>query len=821
MYKSDASNYLESSSLSKVIYNATGSARTPKWHDKSDEIGKIFELETRELFLKLGAKVINTNKCLLDLSETKSPQRKYDVDCLAIIEKKGLKDNQHGFVLICECKTTKSEKMRANHGFFNKIKAQKTFINQRLRKILKGKYIPIYVLATEGFNYSPELKKKYLDEQVILMSEVEAKYLSDCYDVSKNQDFTFNQFLSFFRSSSWFYDNLCVGAFETFTDFTKKKTAYTFSAKAKQMIQLTGVAHKVAKDLISDEEGKILNTDHYQRILKKGRLSNIGKYLDREKKPFNNNLLLSYRGKNKDFDFKFLSSVGEGRTGELVVKGKPGSFHVIDGQHRLFGYMAASDERVLDQTLIVTVFKDLTQAEEAQIFLDVNSNQKKVDIALRREVQLILGDSASGADQVDNLATLIVLGLREDPNSPFNKNPVAIPLPESGGIIPVEQLRKAILNGGLIARSKDFRKGQLNVDDNFNKTYEFSLRLFINYFQSIRKAVESNGDCWKRSSKENKSVALRTNFICGCILLLERMIEEASRGKVLKPNEIESAIEKYVKELLQNIKTMTERQKILLFAWNKNGVDMEEGSGKFPSSRAHLIDELLPSFKELLYKNEEELYINIRTETNLDHVKDLMRNWDPDDLGKQAMAYEQIFFRRLHKFLCILFGEDYWQDIIENYLLHVAKSILEKKSAEAKSEWRGLSPDINDIQYKNPIDWAEWTQVREIFTGLFKDSNGQLQSKLKCHQNINLKNLIVEVFLTKLKESDADPQGIKGLEWTSMLASLRNVKAHPRDSSEYTQKQKDAYDYVKPELFNILEKMDLFMDKELDIENSN
>ena len=54
-----------------------------------------------------------------------------------------------------------------------------------------------------------------------------------------------------------------------------------------------------------------------------------------------------------------------------------------------------------------------------------------------------------------------------------------------------------------------------------------------------------------------------------------------------------------------------------------------------------------------------------------------------------------------------------------------------------------------------------------------------------------------------------------------MLASLRNVKAHPRDSSEYTQKQKDAYDYVKPELFNILEKMDLFMDKELDIENSN
>ena len=52
MYKLDPSNYPESSYLSKVIYNPTGAAKTPKWTDKSDEPGKAFEIKTKELLLQ-------------------------------------------------------------------------------------------------------------------------------------------------------------------------------------------------------------------------------------------------------------------------------------------------------------------------------------------------------------------------------------------------------------------------------------------------------------------------------------------------------------------------------------------------------------------------------------------------------------------------------------------------------------------------------------------------------------------------------------------------------------------------------------------------
>ena len=122
---------------------------------------------------------------------------------------------------------------------------------------------------------------------------------------------------------------------------------------------------------------------------------------------------------------------------------------MIDGQHRLFGYSGVTDKKILDQTLIVTAFHQIDQLEESKTFLSVNRNQKKVDVALMREVQLLLGESAEGKDQVENLATAIVLALREDENSPFNK-PAAIPPSESGGALPIEQLRQAMLRKSII-----------------------------------------------------------------------------------------------------------------------------------------------------------------------------------------------------------------------------------------------------------------------------------------------------------------------------------------------------------------------------------
>ena len=95
-------------------------------------------------------------------------------------------------------------------------------------------------------------------------------------------------------------------------------------------------------------------------------------------------------------------------------------FHVIDGQHRLFGYSGTNEEQVLDQPIIVTMYSDLSEVEEAELFIDVNENQKKVDVSLKIEVAFLIGEKSTGLKQVENLATSIILALREDERS-FSK----------------------------------------------------------------------------------------------------------------------------------------------------------------------------------------------------------------------------------------------------------------------------------------------------------------------------------------------------------------------------------------------------------------
>ena len=123
--------------------------------------------------------------------------------------------------------------------------------------------------------------------------------------------------------------------------------------------------------------------------------------IESARKPFPN-ILVSFRGNRKHWKWTKRQRLGSGRTGELILQGRPGMFHVIDGQHRLFGYSGTKEEQVLDHPIIVTMYPDLSQVEEAELFIDVNENQKKVDVSLKIEVALLVGEKSTGLKQVEN-----------------------------------------------------------------------------------------------------------------------------------------------------------------------------------------------------------------------------------------------------------------------------------------------------------------------------------------------------------------------------------------------------------------------------------
>lgn len=820
IFKEQYINSIEAMSLSEVSHDKRGKPKEPSWEDITMAEDRIFEIETRNLFLHLGGLYINHKEFKFNLEDYSIPtnRKSFQVDAIALINHY----NKY-FLLIGECKHSVKGGTGSNavNGAYDKINTHRSFINQRIKKIFNIEVTPLYVLLTKGHKVSNEKKAKFTSsgnrKKVIFLSEPEQNYIQDCYEVSKNTYFAFNQFLGMFAQDSKFYKDIEVGALKTVTNYKANKSAFTFSIMAKDMMPLSYVAHRRGKDSHSSDSSNSKRDDHYQRILTSGRISSIAKHLERDQSPFINNILVSYRGKNNGFKFIEKKTIGQGRTGELVISGRPGSFHVIDGQHRLFGYSGVTDKKILDQTLIVTAFHQIDQLEEAKTFLSVNRNQKKVDVALMREVQLLLGESAEGKDQVENLATAIVLALREDENSPFNK-PAAIPPSESGGALPIEQLRQAMLKGNLLSKQNDFRKGLLNVDDDFRSTAEFASNLLISFFKKIRTATN---DFWKMPSKgpSGKNVTLRTNFICGSILVFERMISVGTTGKDYKPEEIIKLVQKYISAYCKNLKNIDGRQVELLFGWRKDGIELKEGASKYPRARYYLLNELLKDFDELYDESDEE-YADDEIQNSNEEFDNLIKRFTSEQSSHnlRASVYELMFWKKFHEYLCTLFGDEYFNEVINSAYMRdkVHNPAMKKKDQQLQSKWVDIKTEKKDAVYENDIDWCDWAEIRDLLTILYKDKDSYFQTLLKTSHNVDIKAEIESTFFIQMPDQTNIPQSPeKGLEWINLVSQVSSPIAHPRRQLAQSSTQQQTYLDIEPKIIEVCEEMSNLIESEI------
>lgn len=803
LFKDQYKDCIEAESLKTVEYSAKGVRKKIKWEDTSPQSDwKSFEFSTRELLMNLGAEVINFKNFEFDFRDENYPtKRKRQIDAIGYLE-----FNNKKFLLIAECKhhSIKGSRNVALKGAYDEIKKNKNYVKKRIRKIFKdGKdIIPIWILASKGHVWSVNSQENFLKQgEIIGLGEEEQDYFNDCYDLSRSTYFVFNQFLGSFKNKSKFYDDLKIGAMKTTTDYIGKKTAYTFTAKVRDLMPLSFVSHRRQKKVFSDKTSIADRTGNYQRVITKKRITAIAKYLTSNNKPFTNNILVSYRGRDKSWNFQAHGKLGQGRTGELSVKGIPGSFHVIDGQHRLFSYSKIEDPKILDHELIVTAFKDLSQKEEAKIFLDVNNGQTKVDIALRREVQMILGSSSQGQDQVNNLITSIIINLREDNNSPF-KSPVCIPLPEGRNTLPFQRLSDAINNGMLVSSNGDFKKGYLNVNDDYELTLNFATEFLINFFEKIKNSIKS---FWIKPSPNNKNVALKTNFIGGCIFLLERIITEEKKGQIINPKKLEKDIAPAVDHLCAKLKNLSDDQISLLFGWVKDGNKLTEGGNKYPLARYYLIKELMMDYNdELLYKNDIKEEIKSTQEEISYKLNEFFKD---TEVSQIAQTYEIVFWQRLDLFLKSIFGIDYWTDLIfEEFPDKVFTPATQKKAQKKKSKYINLPSEKQDALHTNEIDWCDWAEIKALLEGIY--STEEVKSHIVPTEIVDLKKLINETFFIKMPDDTQIPQSTKqGLKWIDFISELSNLISHPREGVKPTTKQKEIFDEIKDNLYGVIDNM--------------
>lgn len=113
----------------------------------------------------------------------------------------------------------------------------------------------------------------------------------------------------------------------------------------------------------------------FQRALSESRADDISKYLAAGNGSIPSNVVLSaqpeasleYNTRSKTISFRRVER----------------AFLVLDGQHRLWGYAKCR----VKHRVPVAIYEGLTRAEEAKLFIDINTNQRGVPVALLLDIK--------------------------------------------------------------------------------------------------------------------------------------------------------------------------------------------------------------------------------------------------------------------------------------------------------------------------------------------------------------------------------------------------------------------------------------------------
>ena len=712
LFKKSYSDSKESKSLVKITRKSNGLLPSiPRAANDlpNDSHDKLLEKKIWRLLYNFGPIFINDPKGLnekslefnIDTSEVdNTPKDVYQIDGIAIFD--NLLDPSKKFIIVQESKSAGKLKSSSDlNSYIDEFHTRKNVIKSRIDRIFAYKMNVIFVLSTKNYKWEPSQKEKVLkDSDIIILSEIEQQYLQDCYDISKNNFFVFNQFLGFFKKSTKCYPKTQVVGFVT--NSVGMGEAITFSISAKKMMALTSVSHKRAKNIYQAQSDGGLQESHYQRVLKKKRIGEIGRFLEEKKEPFQNNILVSFRGNRpQHLRTDQLHDKGENRGHLVTIEGFPGTFHVIDGQHRLFGYSGVQSSEILDDhLLIVTAFRNIDEKQEASLFLDVNRNQTKVDTGLMQEVERMIGFSSKGESQVKFMCNCICQDLRDLQESPFF-NPKCIKDSEfsrdTSAKMTVADLSTSLKTSGLLG-SKSFTRGLLMVDDDYNSTIDFATQFLIRVFDELKLRTS---DLWfEKDTLGRKKLAsnniLMNYAIGGIFVLIGRFVKHAYRDQLqdIKHSDIEKKIEPYIDHLIEKLNSfdatklnyffgfddINERRKYRgvrgapyfatqMLVENFNITDFE---GLVTADDINQVKDISSEGSDLgkipnNYK-EQEKEIN-RLKAEIDDLRkaasSAKTNTADPNKNKVAQNYELIFRLLIHKFLKLEFGTNYFNDLIK------------------------------------------------------------------------------------------------------------------------------------------------------------
>lgn len=302
-------------------------------------------------------------------------------------------------------------------------------------------------------------------------------------------------------------------------------SAYTFAINPEYLLKISYVSHR--------SKGKASDVNTYQRMISKGRLATIKKYIS-DDGVFPTNIVLNIEKNRLNFErVKQANSktdeLDSGTLGWLDIKPAYKSAWIIDGQHRLYAY--SGHDKANHSHLSVLAFEGLSASKQAQLFIDINAKQKSVKQSLLQELYAELHwDATDPAVRVRAIVSKAIQVLDNDRSSPFKgKIQTADSIRDSNRCVSITSIFGALEKSGFfVSREKKgavVEFGALWAGDN-ESTLSRTIHILNAWFEPIAKEAS---DWWELGAAEGGGLAMNDG-ISACIEVLRSVLQTLESG---------------------------------------------------------------------------------------------------------------------------------------------------------------------------------------------------------------------------------------------------------------------------------------------------
>lgn len=703
---------------------------------REKEIDERLENRFWMLLFKMGYPEMNSGRKFSVLIDRKGaePLRK-QVDVFA-------KDDET--VIVTECKAaeklTKRTLQKDIEEFANLKKPIANATHKHYRAGFKPKIIWLFV--TENIIWSKPDRERAAGEKIRIITERELRYYAQIAEhLGKAARY---QFLAEFLKDQQIPE-LGGQVAPAIRGNLGGKKFYCFVTTPRHLLKISFVNHRS----LNDPEG----APTYQRLITRSRLRDIGAFI-KNGGYFPNNILINFIRPVR-FD-KITHDEQSGVTyGQLYLPDRYRSAWIIDGQHRLYGFSPIEDE-FLDQNVIVVAFEMLPTAEEANLFVTINHEQKSVPKHLLDDLE---GELKWGSDipseRIGAIAARLINYLNTDVGEPFYNRITQQGIPSTNKTcltIPAlkDALRRASLLGRALMNNSNYELGPLcGATD--SETLDRSRSAVTQYFTRIRNA---NLPQWESG---------REGYLCTNVAVQAYIMLLGSLIKYLEVNTATDSREMSGEDMLLEIDEYL--SPVIEFLEHADAVKMKTafqvpfGSGGPPEyyyRLCRMVKAKYPDFKPEGLEDWEAEQSEENKQTADRKIRDII------------LEVQKSIFSTFRK----IYGEQkdaYWDKGVPD------------KSIKTRAYERSLDYEVEDRlpleTYLEVIDFKKIVEHKQNWPW-FKPVFNIPEPGEKGHA--------------------------KNLKWMERVNELRRIQAHPADKRHYKVEDFDYIDYVHQEFIRRL-----------------